>query len=297
METRNRVTLKQNIAPYLFLFPAMAMFLYFVCWPALQSSYISFTHWEGIGPKRFIGFKNYIDMFINADDGLYLISLKNNLFWAVCSATVPVWIGLIQANLLVRGKIKYANVFQLIFFLPQIISTAVAAIIWRWIYEPYLGPIGTIYKLFGLEPKGWLGDPNTVMPALFVIYAWLIYGFCTVVFSAAIQGVDEQLYEASRIDGCSSWGQFRNVTLPGVRQSMNTVLLLVIIWSFGVFDIVMMITQGGPGFSSYVISYYVYYEGFIANHVGYATALSITLTIIILLFSMVFMRIRERGEK
>lgn len=291
------ISLKENMTAYLLLLPAMAMFLIFVCLPAVQSFTTSFTQWEGIGPKKFIGVQNYVNIFVNNE--LFWTAIKNNILWAVCSATIPLWIGLFQANLLIRGKVKYANIFQLIFFLPQIISTVVAAIIWKWIYDPNFGPLNVLFKVMGLGglEVSWLGNPNTVMIALFVIYSWLAYGFCTVVFCAAIQGVDEQLYEASRMDGCGSWRQFWSVTLPCIRQSMTTVLLLMIIWSFQVFDLVFTTTQGGPGYSSYVISYYVYYEGFIANHAGYATALSITLTVIILTFSWGFMRVRERSER
>lgn len=296
MKSKNTVNLRQNMVAYAFVLPAMAFFLIFVCIPAVQTFLTSFTQWEGIGHKKFIGLQNYINIFSNNER--FWIAIKNNLMWAACSATVPLAIGLIQANLLIRGKVKYANVFQLIFFLPQIISSVVAAITWKWIYDPNMGPLNSALKAVGLESftKPWLGDPGVVMLALLIVYIWIAYGFCTVVFCAAIQGVDEQLYEASRLDGCGSWRQFWNVTLPSIRQSMTTVLLLMIVWSFQVFDLVFTMTTGGPGYSSYVMSYYVYYEGFIANNVGFASALSMTLTTIILVFSKVFMKLREKGE-
>lgn len=296
MKSKNTVNLRQNIAAYAFMLPAMVFFLIFVCIPAVQTFLTSFTQWEGIGAKKFIGLENYTNIFFNNER--FLTAIKNNLMWAVCSATIPLAIGLLQANLLIRGKVKYSNIFQLIFFLPQIISSVVAAITWKWIYDPNAGPLNSALKALGLESltRPWLGDPEVVMLALLVVYIWIAYGFCTVVFCAAIQGVDEQLYEASRLDGCGSWRQFRNVTLPSIRQSMTTVLLLMIVWSFQVFDLVFTMTRGGPGYSSYVMSYYVYYEGFMANNVGFASALSMTLTAIILIFSKVFMKLRERGE-
>lgn len=295
MEMKTRRIVHDNVIAALFLLPAMGTFLVFICYPAVQSFFLSLTQWEGIGPKKFVGLANYITIFTQTEQ--YWATLKNNLLWALCSATIPIWIGLLQANLLVRGRIRFAQVFQMIFFLPQIISSVVAAIIWKWIYDPNLGPLNLILRAVGLEGRGWLGDPHTVLIALFGVYVWQSYGFCTVVFCAALQGIDEQLYDAATIDGCNRWQEFRHITLPSARQSMTTVLLLMIIWSFQVFDLVYTITAGGPGYSSYVISYYVYYEGFMANHVGFATALSITLTVIILVFSTVFMRIREGKEK
>ena len=209
---------------------------------------------------------------------------------------IPVWIGLILANILEKGKIKFARVFQLIFFLPQVISAVIAAVMWKWIYDPVIGPLNSFLTAIGLErfTTGWLGDPNTVMPALFVIFVWQTYGFCFVVFTSAIQSVDVQLYDVAEIDGCGSLGQFMNVTLPGIRQAMTTIVLLMVISSFTIFALVMTTTQGGPGYSSYVISYYVYYQAFMANRVGYGAATSILLTIMILAFVKLFMYIRER---
>ncbi len=295
MKSLNKINTRQNIAAYAFILPAMVFFLIFVCLPAVQSFFTSFTQWEGIGPKKYTGIENYVNIF---KDDRFWIAIKNNLLWAVCSATIPLVIGLVQANMLIRGRVRFANIFQLIFFLPQIISSVVAAITWKWIYDPNLGPLNSLLMALGLEnlTRPWLGDPDIVMFALLVVYIWVSYGFCTVVLCAAIQGVNEQLYEAARLDGCGRWMQFWNVTLPSIRQSMTTVLLLMIVWSFQVFDLVFTMTSGGPGYSSYVISYFVYYEGFIANNVGFAAALSIVLTTFILIFSKVFMKLREKGD-
>ncbi len=263
MVLKKRINLKYNVTGYIFLVPAMVMFLVFVFIPAIQTVFTSLTEWDGISPKRFIGLQNYINLFLH--DGLYWKAMANSLAWAAATAVIPVWIGLILANLLVRGNVKYAKGLQLIFFLPQVISTVIAAVIWKWIYDPAFGPLNSFLKLIGLEKitSGWLGDPDLVMVALFVIYVWQTYGFCLVVFSSAIQGVDVALYDASEIDGCSKWGQFWNVTMPGIRHAMTFVVLLMTAWSFQVFDLIMATTQGGPGYSSYVISYYVYYSAFV----------------------------------
>jgi ABC-type sugar transport system permease subunit len=117
-----------------------------------------------------------------------------------------------------------------------------------------------------------------------------------VLFSSALQGVDEALYEAAKIDGCTIFGQFKNVTLPCIRNTMTTVIIMMVIYSFQVYDLVFTMTNGGPGYSSYVMSYYVWYEGFIANHTGYATALSIILTIILLIASKSILNVRERKD-
>lgn len=290
-------SIRQDIIAYLLLAPVIVMFLCFVCIPAIQTFYISFTQWKGIGPKIFVGLKNYKDMLSNNE--VYFISLKNNIIWTLVAITIPVWIGLFQANLLVRGDLKYAKFYQLIFFLPQIISMVAIGIVWKWIYDPVMGPLNGLLKLIGLGQYasiGWLGNPKTVIIALCVVNVWIHSGFCCVIFAAAMQSIDEDLYEAAMIDGASRTRQFWNITLPGIRETMTTVLLLTMIWSFKVFDLVYVMTSGGPGWHSYVIALYIYMQGFIYNRMGLATAMAVSVSIVLLVLSKVFMAIRERGR-
>lgn len=295
MKQVESATWKQSITGFAFILPGFIMFLVFMCIPSIQSFFLSFTEWSGIGPKQYVGLNNYIEMF--SKDPIYWVSLKNNLLWAVGAATVPIWLGLFLANLLVRGHLRHTKGFQVIYFMPQVISMVAAAIMWKWIYDPFYGPLNRIFAILGMEglsQTGWLGDPNMVVPSLFVIYVWKSFGFSTVVFIAALQGVDHQLYDASKIDGCGSWGQFWNVTMPGIRQAMTSVTLLMVVWSFNMFDLVRTTTSGGPGISSMVISYYIYHHGFITGRTGYATAVSVVLAIMVLIFSRTFMYFREK---
>jgi raffinose/stachyose/melibiose transport system permease protein len=292
----NSYTFRQDIVAYALLAPALIMFVYFVCIPAVQTVYISFTQWEGIGPKTFTGLKNYNDMLVNNE--VYWISLKNNLIWTVVAVSVPVGIGLFQANLLVRGNIKFAKIYQLIYFLPQIISMVVAAVAWKWIYDPVMGPLNYSLEAVGLGrfATGWLGNPQTVMSALIVVNIWINYGFCCVVFGSAIQSIDKEIYEAAMVDGASRMKQFWNITLPGVRETMTTILLLMMIWSFKVFDIIFTMTKGGPAQSSYVIVLYTYMQGFVYNRMGIASAITVSLTVIMLVLSKAFLAYREKGR-
>lgn len=285
---------RNNPLAYLFLLPAFAMVLYFMCWPALQTFYISMTSWDGISSKKFVGIRNYVQLFTN--EPMFWEAIKHTLMWVIGGVTIPIWVGLIFANLLVRGKIKFAKWFQLAFFFPQVISSVIAAVIWKWIYDPNFGPLAAILGKIGIDKPtaGWLGNPDLVMYALFVVFLWASYGYTTMIFTAALQNVDSQLYDAANIDGCGSWGQFRHVTVPGLRQTMTTIIILMTIGSFSVFDIVMATTKGGPGYSSYVISYYVYTQGFIVNRLGFAAAASIVLTLFILIVSRTIIYIRER---
>lgn len=292
----SRKKIKMNPMAYFFILPTLIMFGVFVIWPLCQTVYLSFSNWNGISQIEFVGFGNYKEFFT---DPHVLESVKNNLIWMLVACSLPIIIGLLQASLLVNSGIKHAKVFQLILFLPQVLSSVVAAVIWSWIYNPALGPLNKALETLGLEgaAKAWLGDPKTVMVALLIMSVWLGYGFNTVVYSAAIQGIDSELYEAATMDGCGPVRKFLSITVPCVRTTSTTLLMFALIDSFKVFDIVFQMTKGGPGYSSHVLSYYLYNEAFIKGRIGYGATIAVILTIFILIISRVFLRVREGGDQ
>lgn len=292
---RTRKRRKTNPVAYIFILPTLVLFGGFVIWPLLQTVYLSFQNWNGIGAIEFTGLDNYVEFF---RDPHVWQSFQNNLLWMVCSCTIPIIIGLIQASLLVNSGIRHSKVFQLILFLPQVFSSVIAAVIWSWIYNPVLGPLNRALEAMGLSglAKAWLGDEKTVMFALLIMSIWLSYGFNMVVYSAAIQGIDSDIYEAATLDGCGPLRKLVSVTIPCVRTTTTTLLMFALIDSFKVFDIVFQMTKGGPGYSSHVLSYYLYNEAFIKNRIGYGASIAVILTVFILIVSRVFLRVRERGD-
>lgn len=287
---------KINSMAYVFILPTLILFGIFVIWPLIQTVYLSFTNWNGIGAIEFVGFSNYLEFF---KDPHILQSVLNNVLWMIVACTVPIIIGLIQASLLVNSGIKYSKIFQLILFLPQVFSSVVASVIWSWMYNPVLGPINKMLEAIGLGDyaQAWLGNPDTVMIALLIMSIWMGYGFNTVVYSAAIQGIDADLYEAATMDGCGPVRKFFYITIPCVRTTSTTLLMFALIDSFKVFDIVYQMTKGGPGYSSHVLSYYLYNEAFVNNRIGYGATIAVILTIFILVVSRLFLRLREGGDK
>ncbi len=292
---RTRKRRKTNPVAYIFILPTLVLFGGFVIWPLLQTVYLSFQNWNGIGAIEFTGLDNYVEFF---RDPHVWQSFQNNLLWMACSCTIPIIIGLIQASLLVNSGIRHSKVFQLILFLPQVFSSVIAAVIWSWIYNPVLGPLNRALEAMGLSglAKAWLGDEKTVMFALLIMSIWLSYGFNMVVYSAAIQGIDSDIYEAATLDGCGPLRKLVSVTIPCVRTTTTTLLMFALIDSFKVFDIVFQMTKGGPGYSSHVLSYYLYNEAFIKNRIGYGASIAVILTVFILIVSRVFLRVRERGD-
>lgn len=293
-----RAKFRNDMLCYLLLAPILIMFITFVLIPAVQTVYISFTQWEGIGPKTWVGIENYKNMF---SDRVFWISVRNTIVWTVVTMTIPVAIGLLQANLLVRGGLPHrvAKLYQMIYFLPQVISTVVAAIAWKFIYDPVMGPLNNLLHIVGLDQFatiGWLGNPSTVMPALLVVNIWIHSGFCCVVLAAAMQSIDGELYDAALVDGATRREQFWHVTYPCIRTPMTTVLVLTMMWSLKVFDIIWTMTKGGPAQRSYVFAIHAYVQGFSYNRFGLAAAITVFLTVFALLFSRVFNAIREHSK-
>lgn len=245
---------------------------------------------------RFVGLKNYIELFTR--DRYFFDALLHNVEWMALGMIIPVAIGMGLAVLLVRTGLHARVVFRTIYFLPMVLSSVVVAIVWRWIYTPQYGALNTALRSIGLSElaHGWLGDERTALWALFIAWTWVTYGFCMVIFVAALQSIDETYFDAAKIDGANRLQQFWYVLLPLMSRSITTVVLLLAIASLQVFDLVYVMTKGGPGTSTLVLGVYMYNRAFVYSKVGYGTAIATILGILILTFSVVFLRIRQASE-
>lgn len=278
-----------------FVLPAMLLYLIFVGFPFVQTIYFSLTDWNGVRPtKNFIGLANYQEMI---RDPLLWKSLRNNVTWVIVGTIAPMAIGLMLAMLLWR-KPRGFNLFRTIFFMPQVLSAVVIGIIWSWIYNPLFGNLNKLLKAIGLGDlaRGWLGDPSVALYAILVAAIWAEVGFVFVVFLAGLQNVSKDLLEAATIDGANGWQRFKDVTVPQLSNVINVVTALLLIGGFNVFDIVFVMTGGGPANATEVIATLTYKEAFTQNRVGYASALSLVMTVIALVASVAFIRLREQRE-
>lgn len=282
-------------AGILFVLPALVLYLIFVGFPFIQTIYFSLTDWNGVRPqKNFIGLANWQEMI---GDPLVWKSLRNNVTWVIVGTIVPMAIGLLLAMLLWRRPRGF-TLFRTVFFMPQVLSAVVIGIIWSWIYNPLFGNLNKLLKLVGLGDlaRGWLGDPAVALYAVLGAAIWAEVGFVFVVFLAGLQNVSKDLLEAATIDGANGWHRFKDVTVPQLSNVINVVTALLLIGGFNVFDIVFVMTQGGPANATEVIATYTYKEAFTQNRVGYASTLSLVMTTIALVTSVAFIRLRERQE-
>ncbi len=273
-----------SITPYLYVLPAFVLYAIFIFIPILNTFRLSFFDWTGFDAEKWIGIKNYVELF---GDSVFRTGLFNNLKFISFFTIFPIAIALILTSFLARRGIRGRNLFQTSFFLSYIMPMVVVGVVWRWIYNPIFGPLNSTLKQIGLEflAKPWLGDFNLALPAVGLIATWVEYGYCLTLFMAGVQRIDESLYDAAKVDGANRWQQLLNVTIPGISAEINVALVTTFIAALRVFDLVFVTTKGGPGQSTIVTSLWLYENAFQINRVGYAASIAVVQTIIILIIS------------
>jgi len=282
-------------AGYLFVLPAFLLYTVFMIYPFIQAVYFAFTDWNGASAdKNFVGFDNFREL---VDDDLLWTSLRHTVVWVVVGTVGPIVVGLLLAMMLWRRP-KGFTLFRTAFFMPQVLSSVVIAIVWGWIYNPRFGILNQSLDRVGLESvsRGWLGDPDFALYAVMVASIWAETGFVFVVFLAGLQNVSKDLLEAATLDGANAWRRFRDVTVPQLANVVTVVTALLLIGGFSAFDIVFAMTGGGPNNATQLIATYTYDAAFTQNRVGYASTLALVITVISLVASIIFIRWRERGE-
>ncbi|AZN30943.1 sugar ABC transporter permease [Flaviflexus salsibiostraticola] len=266
----------------------------FIIYPVIRVIGLSLWHWDGLGPATWAGFDNYAAIW--EDDRLraaFLHGLVLIFFFAV----VPILIGLPLASMLIRSKVPGLGFFRTVVFLPQVIAMVVLAVAWRNIYA-LDGPINTVLGWFGMRmSEPFLGSFTWALPAVGFIGTWVSTGLVTVLLMSGIARVSESYYEAATIDGVGPLGKFWYITLPAVRAEILVSITLTTINALKTFDLVYMTTSGGPGTSTTVPAYEVYYQAFRAGSVGTASALAVVLTLLIFGINVVVNVLGERERR
>jgi raffinose/stachyose/melibiose transport system permease protein len=291
MATRVKATQKRQMAGFWFVLPAFLVYCLFFAYPFFRTVYLSFTEWNGLGEPAFVGLANYARLL---GDGQMWLALGNNIIWVIWGTIIPIAIGLVLSVILWTG-VKGSIVFRTIYFLPMVLSPVVVGVIWGWIYNPLFGVLNQGLNAIGLGnwARGWLGEPGTALYAVMLTAIWTYIGFCVVVLFSGLQKVDSELVDASRIDGASTFQRFWNVIVPQIRSVLTMVLVFTIIGGFNVFDIVWVMTQGGPNNASELIATYTYETAFRVREVGYGAALSMVMTVLALLTAWATLKLRN----
>jgi raffinose/stachyose/melibiose transport system permease protein len=278
-----------------FVLPSLLIYGLFMVYPFLGTIHLSLTSWDGFAAtKDFIGFDNYRVLF---QDGEFWEALSHNLIWAVIGTAAPIIIGLPIAVMLWSGA-RFRLGFRAMYFLPVILPSVVQGIIWGWIYNPIFGVLNSILEAVGLSQftTGWLGNPDTALYAVLAAAVWGTFGMIVVFFLAGLQGIDMNLVDAARVDGANAWQRTRHVLLPGIAPIFTFVLTITLVGAFSVFDVVYVLTRGGPGTATEVLAGYSYEMAFSRNYAGYGSAISMVIAVLSLVLAIAFLRIRERNR-
>lgn len=274
----------------LFLLPNLVGFMLFTGLPIVASLGLSFTNWDLLSKPEFIGLDNYVQLF---QDEEFWAALRHTLLFIAGYLPIVVALSLGIAIVLNR-KVRGAVFFRAAYFIPVVSSWVAVALIWKWLLNPSYGLLNYALSFFGMEGPAWLQDPAWAMSAIILTSVWKDTGFVMVLFLAGLQNISKTFYEAAEIDGASPFRKFWHITLPLLTPTMFFVLIISLINSFQVFDQVMIMTEGGPAGATTVLVQQIYNQAFRYFQMGYASAMSWILFLLVFSITALQMRYQKR---
>lgn len=280
----------------LFPLPALVLFVLLVLAPIVVAAYTSLFRWNGFGgrPTQFIGLDNFTRLL---GDKVFIGDLWHGLVLIILSVAVQLPIALALA-LLLNQRIRGRSVYRVLFFMPYVLSEVITAVLFRIVLSPERGLATSVLGWFGQGDLGevWLADPNWVLYTLFLVISWKYFGFHMILYLAGRQNIPSELTDAARTDGASAWTAFRHVTLPLLGPTIRISVFLSVIGTIQLFDMVWVLTEGGPLHGSETMAVTMFQYGFKRFQVGYASALSISMFIISVVFALGYQRFVMRRD-
>lgn len=280
------LTNNERFAGWVFILPALVGTLIFIIIPVICSFGLSFAKWDLLNPIQFVGLANYREIFSEA---LFYKILLNTIVFALATSVLGVIIPLVLACIL-NSKIRGAEFYKTAYFLPFITPMIVIGVVWEWIFDPNIGLLNHILHLH----INWLYDTHFAMPALIIVSVWKLIGYNMVIFLSSLSGISQSMFEAAKIDGANELQTFKNVTVPLLSPTIFFVVIITAISSFQVFDLIYLMTQGGPLNSTNVLVYAIYQNAFEYFNVGKASAIAYVLFVIILVLTLVQWNLRKK---
>lgn len=273
-----------NITPWLFLMPAMLMFAVYVVYPIIQSISLSFYEWDGLGDKVWVGWNNYIELF---DDDNFWTSLKNNIIWLVFFMLAPV-IGLAIA-LFLNQEVLGVRLAKSLFFFPFVISQVVVGLVFAWFYDPGFGLMGHLMSFVGIEPFSLLGEENTVTFAIIAAGLWPQIAYCMILYLTGLNSLNPEQIEAARLDNAKGFKMLWYIILPQLRPATFIAIVVTVIGALRSFDLIAIMTDGGPYGSSSVLAYFMYEQSINNFRMGYGAAIATVLFMIMNIYIAFFL--------
>lgn len=278
-----------------FLLPAAAVYTALVLLPVVQALYFSLYRWNGLGPlQNYVGLENYTRAL---NDSVFISAIGHNLQIVLLSVAVqlPLALGL---ALLIRGITRGRAIFRTIFFLPFVLSEVVTGVIWNFIYRPQGGLVNQILQSIvpGIQETALLGEPSTVLYAVFGVITWKYFGYHMILYIAGLQNIPTELEEAAQIDGCSRLQVLRYITIPLLGSTIRLTIYLSVLGALQIFDLIWVTTTGGPVNASDTMATYLYKFGFQRFQLGYGSAIAVIMILICFGFSLVYQRSMMRRD-
>lgn len=282
----DKISNSQETAAWVFIFPAVIGILVFIIIPIIFSFGLSFAKWDLLNPVQFVGFDNYKEIFTEPLFGKILL---NTVVFAFATSIFGVIIPLILAAILNSG-IRGSEFFKTAYFLPFITPMIVIGIVWEWIFDPNIGLLNKVLQVH----INWLYDPHWAMPALIIVSVWKLIGYNMIIFLSSLSGISNSMFEAAKIDGANPVETFFFVTIPLLSPSIFFVVIITAVSSFQIFDLIYLMTQGGPLDSTNVLVYAIYKNAFEYFNAGKASAIAYVLFVIILVLTLIQWNLRKR---
>lgn len=274
---------------WIYVFPAVAFYAVFVLQPFARSIQYSFYDWNGITPATFVGLDNYADVFTNP---ARLSTIGHAFVLIFFYSILSITLGLLAAVLTQKASSRAASVARTVLFLPQVVPLVGAGIAWTWIYAEK-GSLNELLRATGLGglARTWLADFDWALVSVGLVGTWVLIGLCTMLLTAGMSKIDSSLYDAARVDGAGSIREFFNVTLPGLRNEISVCMTVTMISALASFDVIYIMTGGGPGRSTMVPGVEIYQLAFTQSRIGAASAMAVTLMALVLTMVLLLQRL------
>jgi alpha-1,4-digalacturonate transport system permease protein len=282
-----------TLAPLVLIAANVVLFALFFVWPAVIGLVYSFTNYTGVGAFQFIGLDNYQNLF---GDSTFYDALFRTLLYAVLVVPLNFVLSLFIANLVVSKQAKGASVARVVFFVPWLISPIVVGVLWRWLFGENFGLVNYVIEKFGGSAVPWQSNADLSLLVVVIAASWAWTGFSMLLFIAAIKNVPVSYYEAASLDGAGPWRQFISITLPSIAPTSFIVILLNTINAMKEYPLFVSLNNGGPGTSNNLLVQYIYQTGFQRGQIGYASAASFVLMLILMAVAIVQLIVNRRVE-
>lgn len=275
--------------PYLYILPNMILFFVFMILPLFMSAFYSLTKWGGIGKPKFIGFDNYMKIF---KDEVFLTSLWNTFKFTLFTVPMLMVLALFFAILL-NQKIRFRGFFRSAIYMPAVVSMVAAGMVFVWLFNPEIGIINYVIKSMGGSGMDWLSNPKYAMLTVVVCTLWVRTGYNMVIYIAGLQGISPEYYEAATIDGANKIQQFRYITMPLLKSTHVFIFITCIIYSFRSFDLIYVMTKGGPLNATRTLVVHIYSLAFQKSQYGLASAAGVVLFLMLLILTLVRLKLQK----